>query len=165
MRKQRQGVWRLEGKTPRIFTALELKELNGTVPRSLATPLIYFFNDAVSSSNKRASNQKWSKKRLMNGRSGRGLIWDTISTFAWRNWGKTRKTSVRIAGFWPEIWTWDLLKGNRRANHCHVFFSAQWQHRFQFHNTQTADHLIQYHIVLQITEPFIFIFLKLTPAK
>jgi hypothetical protein len=40
--------------------------------------------------------------------SGRGLIWGTIVAFAWRDWGKPSKTSVRIAGLRADIWIRDL---------------------------------------------------------
>jgi hypothetical protein len=37
--------------------------------------------------------------------SGCGLILRTIPEFAWRDWGKSRQTSVIIAGLRDEIWT------------------------------------------------------------
>jgi hypothetical protein len=40
--------------------------------------------------------------------SGRGLIWGTIPKFAWRDWGKLRKSSVAIPGLRTETWTRDL---------------------------------------------------------
>jgi hypothetical protein len=36
-------------------------------------------------------------------RRGRGLIEDTIPAFVWKDWGKPRKNSVRIAGLRAEI--------------------------------------------------------------
>jgi hypothetical protein len=35
----------------------------------------------------------------------RGLIWGTISAFAWKEWEKSRKPEVRIACVRAEIWT------------------------------------------------------------
>jgi hypothetical protein len=40
--------------------------------------------------------------------SGRGPTEGTTLAFAWRDWGKPRKNSVRIAGLQAEIWTRDL---------------------------------------------------------
>jgi hypothetical protein len=48
--------------------------------------------------------------------SGRGLIWGTMMTLAWRNSGKSRKPSVRIAGVRTEIWTRDLPNTKQSAN-------------------------------------------------
>jgi hypothetical protein len=38
----------------------------------------------------------------------RGLI-EHGPEFGWRDWRKPRKTSVRIAGLWDEIWTLDVV--------------------------------------------------------
>jgi hypothetical protein len=42
------------------------------------------------------------------GVSGHSLVWGTILSFAWRDWGKRRKNLVRIDGLQVEIWTRDL---------------------------------------------------------
>jgi hypothetical protein len=39
---------------------------------------------------------------------GRGLIYGTIAVFVWRNLGKPRNPSVRIAYLPADIWTRDL---------------------------------------------------------
>jgi hypothetical protein len=35
--------------------------------------------------------------------SGRGLIQGTAPEIAWRDWGKPRRTSVKIGGLWADI--------------------------------------------------------------
>jgi hypothetical protein len=52
------------------------------------------------------------------GGSGRGLILSTIPAFAWRDWGKPRKTSVRITNIRAEILTQDLQ--NMKQECCDV---------------------------------------------
>jgi hypothetical protein len=37
--------------------------------------------------------------------SDRGLIKGTITAFAWRDWGKSRKILISMAGLRAEIWT------------------------------------------------------------
>jgi hypothetical protein len=39
---------------------------------------------------------------------GRNLIYGITQEFAWRDWGKLRKTYVRVAGLRAEIWTRDI---------------------------------------------------------
>ena len=41
-------------------------------------------------------------------RSGRCLIWGTIAAWAWRQWGRWRKPSDRMADLRSEIWTGHL---------------------------------------------------------
>jgi hypothetical protein len=40
--------------------------------------------------------------------SGHGLIFGTTLAFAWRNWQKPQKITVRIPGLQAEIWTQDF---------------------------------------------------------
>jgi hypothetical protein len=42
-------------------------------------------------------------------------IFGTILATAWKDWGKPRRTSGRIASLQSKIWTWDLLDTNQEC--------------------------------------------------
>jgi hypothetical protein len=64
-------------------------------------------------SNKRKINEWWIEKYVEG--SGRGLIWDAILAFAWRDSRKPRKTSVGISCLHSEILTPDLSNTNQEC--------------------------------------------------
>jgi hypothetical protein len=47
----------------------------------------------------------------------------TIPTFAWRDWGKPRRTAVGIAGVRTEIWTGDIPNSKH--------YDIQWRDRMK----------------------------------
>jgi hypothetical protein len=47
--------------------------------------------------------------------SSSGLIWSTIQTFAWKDWGKERKASATVTGFRTEISTADPVNAKQGA--------------------------------------------------
>lgn len=70
------------------------------------TPISQFTSQRSLSSDYTESNdwtinEYWVVKNIE--QSGRALIQRTIRTFTWRDWDKTRKSSVTIAGLWTEI--------------------------------------------------------------
>jgi hypothetical protein len=56
--------------------------------------------------NERMIDAKWTGKDMEG--HGRGLVLCTIPALAWRDWGKSRNTLIRIAGLRAEIWSRDL---------------------------------------------------------
>jgi hypothetical protein len=66
------------------------------------------FNCALSvTQNEGMISECWIGKDIEG--SGHGLIYGTSPAFAWRDWEKKQKSSVRIAGLWAKIWNRDLL--------------------------------------------------------
>jgi hypothetical protein len=69
------------------------------------------FNDAVRKSEYIASNDgmidEWWIGKYMEG-SGCGPIEYTVPALAWRDWKKTRKILVSVAGLWAKIWSRNL---------------------------------------------------------
>jgi hypothetical protein len=53
------------------------------------------------------------------------LNWGTISAFAWTDWERPQKASVRIASLWAEIWTQNLK--NMKECHTHVKLAIFFQ--------------------------------------
>jgi hypothetical protein len=47
--------------------------------------------------------------------SGRDIFWRIFPAFTWRDWGKPRKTSGKIACLRAEIWTRDI---SHTKQHC-----------------------------------------------
>jgi hypothetical protein len=62
-----------------------------------------FSNTNYTASNERILYKWWTGKDVEH--SDRDLILGTIHAYAWKDWRKTRKASVRIAGLRAKIWT------------------------------------------------------------
>jgi hypothetical protein len=85
------------------------------------------FNDAVCNyiaSNDRIINEQWTGKDMEG--SDRDLIEVTIPAFAWRDWGKPQKFSVRVASLRAEIWTRYLQNWKWDANRCVAMFGVNY---------------------------------------
>jgi hypothetical protein len=77
------------------------------------------------------------------GGSGRGLIRSTISTFAWREWGKLRNTSISIFDILAEIQTEHLprslyVRSVLLQPNSSVIRESSYHHVCEFQNSKST---------------------------
>jgi hypothetical protein len=84
----------------------------------------------------------------MEGR-GRRLILDVITAFSWKDWGKSRKTSIEIPCLRAEIWTLYPLLWSVSANHSAATFGEFYvltDPLIKFQDLKPEQTLKDYHV-------------------
>jgi hypothetical protein len=115
-----------------VWTCRQCGQNFRTIPFLLFYVLMASSNDAISNSEYIDHTAGWIK-------CWKELIWITILEFIWRDWGKPRETSVRVACLPSGIWTQDLP--NTKQKSCPLDCDVR---RGTFHISPCA-HLVQFH--------------------